>query len=39
MCATIVKAHGGSIAAVNRSTGGACFSITLDLEEGEADEK
>lgn len=39
VCATIVKAHGGSIAAVNRSTGGACFSITLDLEEGEADEK
>ena len=39
VCATIVKAHGGSIAAVNRSTGGACFRITLDLEEGEADEK
>lgn len=39
VCATIVKAHGGSIAAVNRSTGGACFRITLDLEEGEANEK
>ena len=39
VCATIVKAHGGSIIAENRPAGGACFRITLDLEKGEADEK
>lgn len=33
VCATIVKAHGGSISAQNVKTGGALFRFTLNLEE------
>lgn len=33
VCATIIKAHGGRIAARNRPGGGAEFTFTLDLEE------
>lgn len=31
VCRTIVQAHGGSISARNLSSGGACFSFTLEL--------
>ncbi len=34
VCATIIKAHGGSISAENLKDGGAVFRFTLDLEEG-----
>lgn len=33
VCATIIKAHGGSIKAENLKTGGAVFRFTLDTEE------
>ena len=33
VCATIIKAHGGSIAAENQKAGGAVFRFTLDTEE------
>ncbi len=33
VCATIIKAHGGSIDAENLQTGGAVFRFTLDTEE------
>ena len=32
VCATIIKAHGGTISAENRKTGGAAFHFTLDTE-------
>lgn len=39
VCATIIKAHGGSIKAENVKTGGAIFRFALDTEEmnGEAE--
>lgn len=33
VCATIIKAHGGSITAENRKGGGALFRFTLEKEE------
>ena len=33
VCATIIKAHGGSITAENQKTGGAVFRFALDTEE------
>lgn len=33
VCATIIKAHGGSITAKNSKTGGAVFRFVLDTEE------
>jgi two-component system sensor histidine kinase KdpD len=33
VCATIIKAHGGSIKAENLKTGGAVFRFALDTEE------
>ncbi len=33
VCATIIKAHGGSISAENGKNSGAIFRFTLDLEE------
>lgn len=33
VCATIIKAHGGSIKAENAKTGGAVFRFSLDTEE------
>ena len=33
ICRAIVEAHGGTIAAANRATGGACVSFTLPLGE------
>ena len=33
VCATIIKAHGGTIRAENRKEGGAAFHFTLDTEE------
>lgn len=38
VCATIIKAHGGSITAENRKGGGALFRFTLKKEEIEGDE-
>jgi two-component system sensor histidine kinase KdpD len=32
VCATIIKAHGGSIKAENQKTGGAVFRFVLDTE-------
>lgn len=37
VCASIIKAHEGSISAQNRPEGGCCFSFSLDLGE-ESDE-
>ena len=37
VCATIIKAHGGTISAYNRQEGGAVFRFTLDTEETEDD--
>lgn len=39
VCATIVKAHGGSIKAENAKTGGAVFRFALDMEEVCNDQK
>ena len=36
VCRTIVNAHGGQISAANRPQGGACFCITLPIEEDES---
>ena len=33
VCATIIKAHGGVIAARKLDEGGACFTLALDLED------
>lgn len=33
VCASIIKAHEGSISAENRPQGGCCFRFSLDLEE------
>ena len=33
VCSTIIKAHGGTIYAQNRSEGGAIFAFTLEMEE------
>ena len=33
VCATIIRAHGGSIKAENRREGGARFSFSLEMEE------
>lgn len=33
VCATIIKAHGGTIRAENKATGGMRFTFTLDTEE------
>ena len=38
VCATIIKAHGGSISAENRKSGGAVFRFTLNKEEGVDDQ-
>ena len=38
VCATIIKAHGGRIAAENRKTGGALFRFTLEKEDNTDDE-
>ena len=35
VCATIIKAHGGTISAENKKSGGAIFRIILDREEDE----
>lgn len=35
VCATIIKAHGGTIRAENRKSGGAVFRFSLDLEDSE----
>lgn len=39
VCATIIKAHGGSIEAKNKKTGGAVFRFDLDTEEISDDTK
>lgn len=38
VCATIIKAHGGSISAANSTSGGAVFSFTLDASESDEEE-
>ena len=35
VCATIIKAHNGTISAANDKNGGAIFRFTLDIEEEE----
>lgn len=35
VCASIIKAHEGTIAVENRKTGGCCFRFSLDLEKEE----
>ena len=35
VCSTIIKAHGGTISAENKKSGGAIFRIILDREEDE----
>ena len=35
VCATIIKAHGETICAENRKSGGAVFRFSLDLEDSE----
>ena len=37
VCATIIRAHGGSIVAENSKTGGAVFRFTLDAEDDNGD--
>lgn len=39
VCATIIKAHGGSITAENRKGGGALFRFTLEKENIEYDQQ
>ena len=39
VCSTIIKAHGGEIAAENSRKGGAVFRFTLDTEEKEIGEQ
>lgn len=39
VCATIIKAHGGTITAENRKSGGALFRFTLKREEDDHDEQ
>ena len=39
VCASIVKAHGGSITAENSSGGGAVFRFGLDLEEDDLEQQ
>lgn len=39
VCATIIKAHGGSIKAENTKTGGAVFRFSLDTENSNDDTK
>lgn len=39
VCATIIKAHGGTITAENRKNGGALFRFTLKQEEDDHDEQ
>ena len=34
VCATIIRAHGGDISAVNRKSGGSCFRFKLNIEDG-----
>jgi len=34
VCASIVNAHGGDISAHNRPEGGACFTFTIPMKEG-----
>ena len=36
VCASIIKAHNGSITAENRKGGGCCFRFTLNMEEENA---
>lgn len=38
VCATIIKAHGGTISAENAKNGGAIFRFKLNMEENEKDE-
>ncbi len=38
VCATIIRAHGGTIHAENHKEGGAEFRFTLDMEEASLDE-
>ena len=35
VCASIIKAHGGSISAQNQKSGGMIFRFTLDTEEND----
>ena len=35
VCASIIKAHDGSITAENRKEGGCCFRFALDMEAEE----
>lgn len=39
VCATIIKAHGGTISAENRYSGGARFRFTLEADEVQSDEQ
>ncbi len=39
ICKSIIDAHGGSIAATNRKTGGAIFEFSLPITEGEKHEQ
>ena len=39
VCASIIKAHGGTIKAENGKTGGAIFRFTLDAEENDDSEQ
>lgn len=39
VCATIIKAHGGSITAENAKSGGAVFRFSLEIEEDKSDEE
>ncbi len=39
VCATIIKAHGGDITAVNLKSGGAVFRFTLNLEDSQDEQQ
>lgn len=39
ICSTIIRAHGGTITAENRKTGGALFRFTLEKEDSADDEQ